>query len=191
MMEDEKMNQRDGYAYKCAPPPWSSLPAVDSDATIFHAEQTDNAAPQVRQFAGTVNLGFTINAQKHNNMNGALLLKHVMSFTKQTDADFRIKPLNGSAQCISNPSNIPTSKDGVELYYQHRIVADGIRGKIIMTMSKTMLDVKVPATHFRKYLNQDKIYFSLASLELVDARIIGVMLQTYPQLTFFISIFNK
>jgi hypothetical protein len=52
-----------------------------------------------------------------------------MEFAKQTNGAFCIEPLNRSAQCITNPSNIPTTKEGVELYYQHRILADGIRGK--------------------------------------------------------------
>jgi hypothetical protein len=60
-----------------------------------------------------------------------------MAFAKQTDPDFRIEPLNGSAQCIANLSSIPTSKEGIELYYQHRVVADGIRG-INLTMAHTM-----------------------------------------------------
>jgi hypothetical protein len=73
-----------------------------------------------------------------------------MSFARETDADLRIEPLNGSAKSISNPSNIPTSKEGVQLYYQHRIVADGIRGKINVAMSKMMGDMKDPKTPFRK-----------------------------------------
>jgi hypothetical protein len=80
-----------------------------------------------------------------------------MSFAKQPDADLRIKPLNGSAQSISNPSNIPTSKEGVELYYQHWLAADGIH---LVAMSKTMGDLKDPATPFRKYLHKEKVYVS-------------------------------
>jgi hypothetical protein len=107
-----------------------------------------------------------------------------MSFAKQTDPDFRIEILNGQGQCISNPSNIPNSKDDMELYYQHRVVTDGIRGKINVTMSRTMGEMKDPATPFRKYLNQENVYVSPAFLGLVDTRIIGVMLQTDPMLTF-------
>jgi hypothetical protein len=65
-----------------------------------------------------------------------------MSFAKQMDPEFHLEPLNGSGQCIINPINIPISKEGVELYYQHRVVADGIRGKVNVTMSHTMGDMK-------------------------------------------------
>jgi hypothetical protein len=105
-----------------------------------------------------------------------------MSYAKQTDAEFRLEPLNGSGQCITNPSNTPSSKD--DLYYQHRVVADGIRGKINVTISRTMGELKDMSTPFRKYLNQDKVYVSPAVLGLVDTSIIGVMLQTDPLLTF-------
>jgi hypothetical protein len=117
-------------------------------------------------------------------MNVAILLKRFMAFAKQADPDFRIEPLSVNGQCISNPNNIPTSKEGMELYYQHRAVTDGIRGKINVTMTRTMDEMKDTATPFPKYLNQDKVYVSPAVLGLVDTHIIGAMLQTNPQLPF-------
>jgi hypothetical protein len=94
-------------------------------------------------------------------------------------------------QCIINPSNIPTTKEGVELYYQHRIVAAGIRGEINVSMSKTMGDMKYVNTPFRKYLNKENVYVSQASLGLVDVRIIGAMIQADPNLTFCDDIKNS
>jgi hypothetical protein len=76
---------------------------------------------------GTVNLGFTINEYKRNDLNVSILLKHFMSVAKQTDADFHIEPINGSTQSIANQSNIPTTQEGVEMYYQRRVVGDGVR----------------------------------------------------------------
>jgi hypothetical protein len=151
---------------------------------VLNSTPTDDAAPQIHQFAGTINLGFSIGEDKRIKINVSLLLKRFMAFAKQTDGSFYIDPLNGSAQCIMNPSNIPTTKEGVERYYQHRIVAGGIRGKINVSMSKTMDDMKDLSTPFRKYLNNEKIYISQASLGLVDAMIIGVMLKTDPNLNF-------
>jgi hypothetical protein len=107
-----------------------------------------------------------------------------MSFATQTDPEFRLDPINGRGQCITNPSNIPTSKEGVELYYQHRVVANGIICNVNVTMSLTMGEMKDLSTPFHKYLNQDKFYVSPAVLRLIDTHIIGVMLQTDPQLTF-------
>jgi hypothetical protein len=36
---------RDGYI--CKGPPWVSHPFGESDATVFHAKQVDNAAPDM------------------------------------------------------------------------------------------------------------------------------------------------
>jgi hypothetical protein len=47
-----------------------------------------------------------------------------------------------------------------------------------------MGDMKDVSTPFRKYLNKEKVYVSQAFLGLVDAMIIGVMLQTDRNLTF-------
>jgi hypothetical protein len=132
-------------------------PTIVSDALItvnlpgrtnvFHARKTGNAAPHIRQFMGTRNLGFTANEDKRNNLNVSLLLKRFMSFSEQMDADFHIKPLNGISQSITNPRNIPTTKEGVNLYYQHCIFCDGVRGKTNVAMSKTMGDMNDIATH--------------------------------------------
>jgi hypothetical protein len=131
-----------------------------------------------------MNLGFAIAESKRNETNVTIIITRCMVFAKQTDPDFRIEPLSGNGQCISNPSKIPTSKEGMELYYQHRVVTDGIRGKFNVTMNREMGEMKDPVITFRKYLNQDKRYVSPALLGLVDTRIIGVVLQTDPTLTF-------
>jgi hypothetical protein len=73
-----------------------------------------------------MNLGFAIAESKRNKTNVAILLKRFMAFKKQTDPYFHIEPLSDNGKCISNPRNIPTSKEGMELYYQHRVVTDGI-----------------------------------------------------------------
>jgi hypothetical protein len=138
--------------------------------------------PKVHHFVGTINLGFAVPESKKGTLNVSLLLKCFMSYAKHHE--FRLEPLNCSGQCITNPSNIPTSNDGIELYYQHRVVADGIRGKVNVTMSRTMGEMKDISTPFRKYLSQDKVYVSPALLGLVNTRIIGIMLQTDPLLTF-------
>jgi hypothetical protein len=91
MVMDEDGYQRRGYAYK-GEAPWSAPPAKDSDATVFHSKSIDNAAPQIRQFAGTINLGFSIGEDKRSEINVSLLLKRCMSFAKQIEADVRIEP---------------------------------------------------------------------------------------------------
>jgi hypothetical protein len=146
-----------------------------SDLTIFHAMASENAAPHIRQFSGTINLGSSIEEDKRSDINLYILLKRFMAFAKHND---------GSAQCITNPSNTPTTKECIELFYQHHIVADGIRGSINVSMSKTMGNMKDVRTPFRKYLNKDKVYVYQASLGLVDGRIIVMMLQKDPNLTF-------
>jgi hypothetical protein len=93
--------------------PWSSPPPKDYDATVFNDKPIDNAASQISQFTGTINLNFSISEDKRNEINVSLLLKCCMSFAKQTDADFLIEPINGGAKSIINPSNIPTTKEGL------------------------------------------------------------------------------
>jgi hypothetical protein len=91
---------------------------------------------------------------KRDYMNVSLLVKFFMSFfVKQTDNNLRIDPLDGSAQNITNQSNIPTNKEGVDHNFQHRSVSDRIRGKINVTMSKTLGDKTYFSTPLRKYLN--------------------------------------
>jgi hypothetical protein len=125
-----------------------------------------------------------LNDDKRSEVNVSILLKRFMSYAKQTNIEFRIEPLNGSYQSITNPCNITTTEEGVELYYQHLIIGDGVREKINISMSTTLSDMKYLGTPFRKYLNKEKVYVYQASLGLVDTRIVRVMLHTDPQLTF-------
>jgi hypothetical protein len=76
------------------------------------------------------------------------------------------------------------TKSGIELYYQHLVVNDGIRGKVNVAMSKTMSDIKDQSLPFCKYLKNKKVYVTHAYSGLIDSRIIGVLLQTDLQLSF-------
>jgi hypothetical protein len=109
MPMDEDGLQRQGYAYN-GEEPWSAPPAKDSNPTVSYATPSNNAAPQIRQFSGTLKLGFSIGEDKRSEINVPRLLKRVMAFPAQTDGAFRIDPLNGSAQSITNPNTIPTTK---------------------------------------------------------------------------------
>jgi hypothetical protein len=55
MTLDEDTHHHTGYSYK-GESPWSSPPPQESDDTVFHAKQGDNAAPQIHQFMCTINL---------------------------------------------------------------------------------------------------------------------------------------
>jgi hypothetical protein len=48
----------------------------------------DNAAPHIRQFMGTINLGFKVNEDKRNDLDVSLILKRFASFAEQMDTDF-------------------------------------------------------------------------------------------------------
>jgi hypothetical protein len=95
--------------------PWTAPPVVEADATFFHADTVTNVSPKFRHFVGTINLGFAIIEYKRSETNVAILIKQCVAFAKQIDPYFRIEPLSGNGQCISNPSNIPTSKEGMDL----------------------------------------------------------------------------
>jgi hypothetical protein len=89
-------------------PTQSPPPSKEADDNVFNAVVTPNAPPRpVCHFVGTINLRFAVSESKKGTMNIPLLLKRVMSYAKQTDSEFRLEPLNGSGQCITNPSNIP------------------------------------------------------------------------------------
>jgi hypothetical protein len=165
-------------------PPSAPPPTAEAGATVFHAAPMPNAPPKVCHFVGTINLGFAVPKSKRSNSNISILLKRLMAFDKQTNPNVCIEPLNRSDKCITNPSNVTTSKEGIELYYQHRVIADSIRCKINIIMTHTMGEMKDPTTPFREYLNQDKVYVLPAVPGLVDTCIIVIMLQTDPQLTF-------
>jgi hypothetical protein len=80
MALDGDTDTRTSYVYK-GETPSSSPPTNESDG-IFHAAHIDNAAPCIRQFAGTFDLGFTLNDDKCSEVNVSILLKRCMSYAK-------------------------------------------------------------------------------------------------------------
>jgi hypothetical protein len=60
-------------------------------------------------------------------------------------------------------------KEGIDLYFKHKVVKDGVRGNINVTMSKSIVQMKENTSIFRAYLNKEKVYVSQVSLGLVDA----------------------
>jgi hypothetical protein len=64
------------------------------------------------------------------------------------------------------------------------MVKYGVRGKINVTMMKSIGKMKDMNSAFRSYLNKEKLYVSQAALGLVNARIIGVFRQANPTITF-------
>jgi hypothetical protein len=85
-------------------------------------------APLVRRFTGTLEIGFSIGMMADLNVNA--LLKRFLSFALKTDSEFRILPLAGENQSIAWSNGIPTSKEGIDLYFQHNNVKDEVRGRI-------------------------------------------------------------
>jgi hypothetical protein len=77
------------YITNVCPPP-----QIEADATLLHEVSTPNAPPKVRHFVGTNNLGFFFPENKRSDTNVVILLQRFMDFTKQTDANFSIEPLN-------------------------------------------------------------------------------------------------
>jgi hypothetical protein len=57
------------------------------------------------------------------------------------------------------------------MYYQRCTVNESIRGKVNVTMAKSMSEMNDPSSPFHKYLNKHKVFVTQESLRLLDARI--------------------
>jgi hypothetical protein len=137
--------------------PWSPPPnAYDFVPPPPPAKHIE--APLGRSFTGTLEIGFSIGMA--NGINVSALLNRFLSFTLKTDTEFHILPLEEGNQSIAWPNGIPPSKKGIDLYFQHNTVKDGVRGKINVTMSKSIGKIKEIHSAFRAYLNNEKVYAS-------------------------------
>jgi hypothetical protein len=128
--------------------PWA--PPPNADDSVFHETATVGDAPIVRSFTGTLEIGFTLTSTEEVNV--STLLKRFLSFALKTDKGFRIQPLQGGDQSIAWPNDIPVTKEGINLYFKHKVVKDGVRGEINITMSKSIGQMKENTSIFRTYL---------------------------------------
>jgi hypothetical protein len=158
-----------------APPP-------NADDSVFHETAMVGDAPIVMSFPGTLKISYTVTSTEELNI--STLLKSFLSFALKTYKDIRIQPLHGGDQIIAWSIVIPDTKEVIELYCKHKVVNDGVRGKINITISKSIGKMKENISVFRSYLKIKIKYASQASLGLIDVRLIGVFLQAGPILTF-------
>jgi hypothetical protein len=118
--------------------PWS--PPQNEDESIFHEPVKQVGAPLVRSFTGTLEIGFSIGSAV--NVDVSVMLKLFLSYVQKTDPNFRILPLKGGNQSIFYSNGIPTTKEGIDLYFQSKIGKDGVGCKITVTMSRSIGQVK-------------------------------------------------
>jgi hypothetical protein len=74
-------------------------------------------------------------------------------YALKTDPNFRILPLKRGNQSIAYLNGIPTTKEDIDLYFQYKTVKEGVRGKITVTMMKSIGQMKDMGSAFRTYLN--------------------------------------
>jgi hypothetical protein len=67
-------------------------------------------------------------------VNVSILLKTYLSVALKTNKDFCIEPLTGYGQAVSIPNEMLMTKEGIDVYFQHKTVKDDIHGKIHVTM---------------------------------------------------------
>jgi hypothetical protein len=157
-------------------------PPPNAYNSLFHEMARTAASPMVRSFTGTIEIGFTVTIM--DDVNVSTLIKRCLSFALNMDTDFLIQPLQGGDQSIAWPNGTPATKEGIYLYFQHKVIKDGVRGKINVKISKSISQMKEANSIFRSNLDKEKVYLSQTSLGLVDAHLIGVFLQADPNLTF-------
>jgi hypothetical protein len=153
-LDKENSNKRN-KSYNGATP-WS--PPHNIDESVLHAPAKKVETPLVRRFTVTIDIGFSIGS--YVDVNVSVLLKIFLSYALKTHPRFRILPLQGGNQSIAYPDDTPNTKEGIDLYFQHKIVKYGVRGKINVTMEKSIGQMKYMNSAFRSYLNREKVYGS-------------------------------
>jgi hypothetical protein len=121
----------------------------------MHQQSKQKHLYLVMSYIGTLEIGFSVGSSV--DVNDSALPKRILLYALNTDPDFDILPFQGRNQNISYPNGIPTTKYGVDLYFQHNTVKYGVRGKITVTMSNWVDQMKDMGPAFRTYLNKEKV----------------------------------
>jgi hypothetical protein len=105
--------------------PWTTPHNVGE--SVFHAPAKQVEDPLMRSFTGTLEISFSIGSSV--DVNVSALIKRFLSYALKTDPKFRIIPFQGGNKSIVYPNGIPTMKEGIELYVQHKMAKYGVRVK--------------------------------------------------------------
>jgi hypothetical protein len=96
--------------------------------------------------------------------NSARALKKFVNAARRKDADFSIRPLNGSGNNIYNAMDVPGSREGIERYYQHEVKANNVNGKMRIRASMPLGALKKRNSPYGNYLDVNHVYIDNAQL---------------------------
>jgi hypothetical protein len=105
--------------------------------------------------------------------NLARLLKSFIIAGRHFDENFCLLPLYGDGNPISKPQDVPNSKDGITVYYRHRLAGNNVTSKMKIHSTSTITHMKHATSTFKEYLMKDRVHTNSAQLGLEEAVVLG------------------
>jgi hypothetical protein len=116
--------------------------------------------------------------------NLARSLKAFIIAGRQFDENFCLLPIDGDGNPISNPQDVPNSKDAITVYYRHRLAGNNVSDKMKSQSTSTIAQMKHATLTFKEYLMKDRVHINNAQLGPEEAVVLGWIPGSHPAFSF-------
>jgi hypothetical protein len=96
------------------------------------------------------------------------------------DKDFCLLPLEGQDNNLCIPADVPSSKEGIQKYFRHRVSVNNIAGSIKIQAKFSISQLKHPASTFHQYLNKERVHINSSQLEAEEGITMGWCWKSHP-----------
>jgi hypothetical protein len=101
-----------------------------------------------------------------------------------TDEEFTPMPLTSVGNNLCFAADIPSTKDGIEGYYQHAVKFNNVNGMMRIHTSLGFGKLKRPGTAFRLYLGTKCVYINKAQIGTEEELSLGWIHNAHPVFAF-------
>jgi hypothetical protein len=157
----------------------------NSDRIKATATNDANAADGMKTYntkTDFIKVMFTMRESK--GFNAARALKQFLAAVREQDDEFTILPLSGIGNNLCISADVPNTKDGIEKYFRHEVKFNNANGKLRISASKDIGQLKRVRSKFRVYLKNQRVYINKAQLGEEEGITLGWILKAHPEFCF-------
>jgi hypothetical protein len=85
-------------------------------------------------------------------------IKQFITAARAIDKDFCLLHLVGQDNNLCIPADIPSSREGIQKYFCHRVAVNNVAGSIKIQTKFSISQLKDPSSSLPQYLNQERVH---------------------------------
>jgi hypothetical protein len=102
-------------------------------------------------------------------------ITHFIAAARAINKYFCLLPIGDQDNNLCNPSNVPSSKEGIQKYFHHRVSVNNV-----IQTKFSISQLKHPSSTLCQYLNKERVHISSAQLRVEEGVTMGWCWKSHP-----------